>query len=576
MKKMLRVKMSSCYFVLIVAISLNLVNGAVIANHDDVDEQGLYSKSDNVIILTQQNFERKIYGQKHATLLQFYNSYCGHCRAFSPKFKAMAKDFVAWKSIIQLAVMDCSVEENNEICRQFEVMAYPSLRYLHEQYTKGNGNVGDRIQMGESVEKLKAQVIAKMQNEQSRGRLHFAPNFSIASYASYAAALSDVPNDVIYTFLVFENENSTIGAELALDVNDYQHIKVKRIHENSELADTAGVRHFPGLVAVKPTLEASQITPKNPIQQNLLKAINTFLKSKNYVFPTRDINHKDASVSEHSNEHHLASNSDIVYYADLEKTIKTSLTTEITRHKTLTGETLTALLDYLEILRSFFPARGNLRDFLINLHTTIGSRQEWTGSEIYETVKKLESTHAPVYTTELEFIGCKGSQPQYRGYTCGLWALFHTLTVNAAQSPGTEGPKVLKAMHGYVKHFFGCTECSEHFQAMATRNRIFDIKENDKAVLWLWIAHNEVNLRLAGDVTEDPEHPKIQFPAVANCPECRSARGAWNLPSVYQYLLKVYKKENIWDMRRARSIAAAPSPFSNLDIGMLSLLYMSA
>lgn len=568
--------MYNWYFVVTIIISLSLVDCAVIAKEDDVEEQGLYSKSDKVVILTQRNFERKVYNQRHAVVVQFYNSYCGHCRAFSPKFKAMAKDFAAWKPIIQLAVMDCANEENNEICRQFEVMAYPSLRYIHEQYIKGNGNVGDRIQMAETAEKLKAQVITKMQNEQSKGHLAFAPNFSIASYASYASALNDIPNDVTYTFLVFENENSTVGSEIALDLNDYQHIKVKRIRENSELGSIAGVYHFPGLVAVRSTLEPTNITPKNPSQQNLLKAINMFLKSKNYVFPSRDINHKDTIFIEHSDEKSLVSSSDIVYYADLEKTLKTSFTTEITRHKSLTGEALRSLLDYLEVLRSFFPARGNLRDYIIDLHTTLGSKQEWSGSEIYETVKRLEITHAPVYTSELEYIGCKGSQPQYRGYTCGLWTLFHTLTANAAQSPGTEGPKVLKAMHGYVKHFFGCTTCSEHFQAMATRNRIFDIKENDKAVLWLWIAHNEVNLRLAGDVTEDPEHPKIQFPSVSKCPECRSARGAWNLPSVYQYLLNMYKKENIWDLRRARSIAARSSPFSNLDIGMLSLLYMSA
>ncbi|CAH2035309.1 unnamed protein product, partial [Iphiclides podalirius] len=111
---------------------------------------------------------------------------------------------------------------------------------------------------------------------------------------------------------------------------------------------------------------------------------------------------------------------------------------------------------------------------------------------------------------------------------------------------------------------------------MAARNRLFDVKENDKAVLWLWISHNEVNLRLAGDVTEDPEHPKIQFPSVAKCPECRLVRGAWNLPAVYQYLQKVYGSGNIQSGRRLAQSDVAASPFSSLDIGMLSLLYMTA
>ncbi|CAH2985306.1 unnamed protein product [Chilo suppressalis] len=557
-------------------IAPSLINCAVIVNDGDIDEQGLYSKSDHVVILTQRNFERRVYGQSHAAVVQFYNSYCGHCRAFAPKFKSLAAEIVPWRNIIQLKVIDCSVEENNEICREFEVMAYPSIRYIHEHYVKGNGNVGDRIIMTDTAEKLKAQLINKMHTEQSMGRLAFAPKFDITSYATYAAALSGVPFDTSYTFLVFENENSTIGSELALDINDYKQVIVKRVYDTSELAVVAGLTHFPGLVAVHSTLDTTNLTPKNTAKQNLLRAVNTYLKSKHYTFPVRDIADQDVLPYEHSDENNQrTSDSDTVYYSDLEKTLKTSLHTEITRHKSLSGEALNALLNYLDVLRTTFPFKNNnLKDYIEDLYNTLQSRNQWSGSDIYDLVKRLETAHAPIFNTQLEYIGCKGSQSKYRGYTCGLWTLFHTLTVNAAQKSGTKGPKVLAAMHGYVKHFFGCTECSEHFQAMAARNRLFDVKENDKAVLWLWISHNEVNLRLAGDITEDPEHPKIQFPSVSKCPECRLARGAWNLPAVYQYLQNLYGAASIQEYRRARSAASAPSPFSNLDIGMLSLLYI--
>ncbi|XP_045509525.1 sulfhydryl oxidase 1-like isoform X2 [Colias croceus] len=560
-------------FLFIGVFLLIFVNGAVVPDSNDVEQQGLYSKSDHVTVLTNRNFNRKIYGQKNAYIVQFYNSYCGHCRAFAPKFKSLAADVSAWKNVIKLAVIDCSVEENNEICRQFEVMAYPSLRYLHEFYKKGNAFVGEKFQLADTAEKLRAQLIAKLQSEQSLGRLSSAPLLNIAAYESYTTALSTMSNDVIYTFLVFENENSTIGSELALDINDYEHIKVLRVQEICELATVAGVTRFPGLVAVRSTLEPTPLTPKNPTRQTLLKAVNAFLRSKNYVLPARDIEIDDNNDSFITKDK-PAQDPDFVYYTDLEKTLKTSLHTEITRHKVLSGEPLQALLDYLDVLIVSFPARYNLKEYLIELRNILGRKSQWSGSEIYETVKRLENNYNTVFSPELEYIGCRGSQPQYRGYTCGLWTLFHTLTVNAAQQPGIEGPKVLKAMHGYVKHFFGCTDCSQHFQSMAARNRIFDVKENDKAVLWLWISHNEVNLRLAGDVTEDPEHPKIQFPSAIKCPECRQARGAWNLPNVYQYLQRMYGADNIQDARRARSTAAAQSPLSNLDIGMLSLLLL--
>ncbi|KAJ0183747.1 hypothetical protein K1T71_000170 [Dendrolimus kikuchii] len=554
-------------------VTITSVIGAIIQD-EDVDQQGLYSKSDHVVILTQRNFDKKVYGQQHAVLIQFYNSYCGHCRSFAPKFKALANDVISWKNVIKLAVLDCSVEENNEICRQFEVMAYPSLRYLHEYYVKGNANVGERIQVTDTAEKLKQQLIAKMQNEQSMGRLNSAPSLNIASYATYEAAVKDVPNGVKYTFIIFENENSTIGPELALYVSDFKYVHVKRIYDTSELANLANVKHFPGIVAVDLNLQPIILTPKELNKQGLLKALESYLKSVNYEFPENHNKIENNDAGDSHNEGLLLSDSDVVYYSDLEKTIKTSLHTEITRYKVLDGEPLQALLDYLDILINIFPARGNLREFLMDLRATMATKKSWGGSEVYDMVKRLENAHTPVYTTDLEYIGCKGSQPKYRGYSCGLWTLFHTLTVNAAQKPGTEGPKVLKAMHSYIKNFFGCTDCSEHFQAMAARNRIFDVKENDKAVLWLWISHNEVNLRIAGDITEDPQYPKLQFPSVSRCPECRLARGAWNLPAVFEYLQRVYLASNIQDVRRVRS-AVAPSPLSNLDIGMLSLLYMT-
>ncbi|XP_046976715.1 sulfhydryl oxidase 1 isoform X2 [Vanessa cardui] len=557
-------------FVLTFYISANLTYAAVVPDNDDIDKQGLYSKSDQVVILTNKNFDKKIYGQKYAYVVQFYNSYCGHCRAFAPKFKSLASELESWKNIIKLAVLDCSVEENNEICRQFEVMAYPSLRYLHENYIKSNANVGDKLQSTDSADKLKAQLINKIQSEQSFGRLMFAPSLKIAAYSDINSALKPFPKNILYTFLIFENDNSTIGSELALDMNDYEHVTLKRVYDTSELADVAGVTHFPGLVAVSSNLEYTHITPKNPTKQNLQKAINTFLKSRNYVLPLRKITSEESLINS-NHEKSKSLDSDVVYYNDLEKTLKTSLHTEIARHKILSGEALEALLQYLDVIILAFPFRGKLKEYITDLHKNLSSRNQWTGSEVYDLVKHLETVHAPVFISNLDYIRCKGSQPQYRGYTCGLWTLFHTLTVNAAQRPGNEAPRVLKAMHGYVKNFFGCTDCAEHFQAMAARNRIFDVKENDKAILWLWISHNEVNLRLAGDVTEDPEHPKIQFPSVTQCPECRLPRGAWHLPAVYEYLQRVYSTIKIQDARSA----AAPSPISNLDIGLISLLYMS-
>lgn len=36
---------------------------------------------------------------------------------------------------------------------------------------------------------------------------------------------------------------------------------------------------------------------------------------------------------------------------------------------------------------------------------------------------------------KVQWVGCQGSRPELRGYTCSLWKLFHTLTVQAALRP---------------------------------------------------------------------------------------------------------------------------------------------
>lgn len=57
--------------------------------------------------------------------------------------------------------------------------------------------------------------------------------------------------------------------------------------------------------------------------------------------------------------------------------------------------------------------------------------------------------------------------------------------------------EVLSTMRCYVRHFFGCQECAEHFEAMAAKS-MDKVASREEAILWLWSHHNEVNARLAG------------------------------------------------------------------------------
>lgn len=106
------------------------------------DGQGLYSFKDDVEILTIDNFKSEIYGNQRAFLVEFYNSWCGHCQRFAPSWKALATDVKEWRDLVGIGAVDCSNDENYPICRDMEIMAYPTVKYFHENYKEAPKNFG--------------------------------------------------------------------------------------------------------------------------------------------------------------------------------------------------------------------------------------------------------------------------------------------------------------------------------------------------------------------------------------------------------------------------------------------------
>ena len=101
-------------------------------------------------------------------------------------------------------------------------------------------------------------------------------------------------------------------------------------------------------------------------------------------------------------------------------------------------------------------------------------------------------------------------------------------TETLAQGGEEADPRVvLWAMVTYVRHFFSCRECSYHCLSMVHNGAAIEeqVTSSTEAVLFLWAAHNAVNLRLANDVSSDPAFPKIRFPSKEFCPECWDDQG---------------------------------------------------
>jgi hypothetical protein len=154
------------------------------------------------------------------------------------------------------------------------------------------------------------------------------------------------------------------------------------------------------------------------------------------------------------------------------------------------------------------------------------------------------------------------------GYTCGLWQLFHIITIGMVEwnkmAPNSNyqlvPTQVADAIRDYVEHFFQCEECRMHFMhaydscAHDRCNRLIsyagkgsDVEQWRELPLWLYETHNGVNARLRKErIERHDEEPdatmslEVLWPPRDSCQSCWLSEGRWEDNSVYEFLRLQY------------------------------------
>ncbi|XP_031457730.1 sulfhydryl oxidase 2 [Phasianus colchicus] len=511
---------------------------------------------DPLSVLAAGTVRRALLNSSAAWVVQFYSSSCGHCIAFAPTWRALAGDVKDWESAIRIGVLDCGEEENYETCKEYGIHFYPTVRFFRaftKQFTTGeNYKAGaDR-----ELQTVRQMMVDFLQNHSQESRPPACPPLDPVS-SSDVTSLFDKKTPH-YTAVVVENNNSYIGREVILDLIQYENIVVKRaLNFDKSFLEKLGITSVPSCYLMHPNGSHGLVNSLKPLRSVFSSYLKSLPGVRKKLLSPLELPAKGNKEESTEIKPWKEFDKSKLYMADLESGLHYLFRVELATHKMLEGAELKTFKDFVTISAKLFPGRQPVVKLLETL-------QEWLVSlpldkipydAILDLVNNKMRISGIFLTKRMEWVGCQGSRPELRGYTCSLWKLFHTLTVQAALRPTAlintgleDNPRiVLEVMRRYIHHFFGCKACAQHFEEMA-KESVDSVQTLDKAVLWLWEKHNVVNNRLAGDLTEDPKFPKVQWPTPDLCPACHEEiKGlhSWNEAQVLQFMKHHYNSENI-------------------------------
>uniref|UniRef100_A0A8C2AP66 Sulfhydryl oxidase n=1 Tax=Cyprinus carpio TaxID=7962 RepID=A0A8C2AP66_CYPCA len=486
------------------------------------------------------NVDSVLINSTAAVLVEFYATWCGHCVAFSPTWKNLARDIKEWKPAVDLAAIDCADESNRKVCTNFGITGFPSLKVECNLET-----MQLLLLLWSDVRGLRHYIIDKLEMH-NEAWPPACPPLETASEAEIDNFFQT--NNVKLLALVFESKDSYVGREVTLDLLQYENIAVRRVLDTeTSLVSRFGVTDFPSCYLYNSSRHISRLKVLNEARtfySYALQRLPGVVRTGKPQIPITDLL-KNSTLQEWRQF-----NKTSVYMSDLESALHYSLRVELSGHISISGNDLTALKKYINVLAKYFPGRPSVKSALKTVDSWLLQQKgtEIKYSNFRDVLDNTVQTSDAVLPEGVQWVGCQGSQSHYRGYPCAFWTLFHVLTVQAKEMAIPDPQEVLQAMRGYVSSFFGCRPCATHFESMAQES-MDHVTTLSAAVLWLWSRHNRVNNRLAGDLSEDPHFPKIQWPSPELCPSCHGLKKTgehhWDQGEVLTFLRNYFSSTHI-------------------------------
>lgn len=534
-----------------------------------------------------------------------------------------------WKPWVRVGAIDCANANNTDTCASHNITGFPTLKIFRAGATSGEPDPPDH-KGGRTLQALRQAVATRIAAaEPNDGLLRLIP---VETAVQELETISST--DEIWVLCNVSNgANLTVpwGRELALDLAATRanaEVQVKMIAGDgvpsapfSALAGHVDVRKPLALVHLTSSkggkVTFSLLHDDEPKRLGLKEKgyhdfRAPFLSAAKLAGLTTDVG-SHSPISDHvpdstpprdtsipANEVAASkAESDSSILRDAIAAALHALWQEVPLHGSLSGNKLGTLQKFCWTITSALPLPpagqfkgGGQADLLTvftllsqRLAVAVSVRKEVSSTEyramLSEALREGRADHLNVAQIGNTWHHCQGSQAHLRGYPCGLWTLFHTLTAVATIS-GDDAAAVFDAIIGYVTIFFGCRECSDNF---AREIEIWAADGVPRATygsvtLFLWTVHNRANLRLgahANATNNDPNHPKLEYPSQESCPTCRrdpdfetgiAGDTEWNESAVLEHLLFRY---GVLTRQQSGRGVFAPRSLRQMSAGLVAL-----
>lgn len=615
------------FFIIYLSTSATAANQDTVFSdgEDEKTDSGLFTNDPYVISLNERNLAANLFGQTEATVAMFYASWCGHCQHTAPIFSALAATMAPWRAAVKAVAINCANERYADRCLALGIVGYPTLVFsppkaeevadwapLNEALypVDGENDVASASKSASSTATATASLYAAVLQQLNRARRGVVQAILVASReeicASFGYAFSSPTpleqgiSGETKLYAIVEHEPTVTSAETILDLLNWRSVvRLKRFYDRTDsLAESLATIHVTLPAILEVSVDRCTFQPVMNSGQSMAALKNDFERRiwSKYPSPDPDHNSNRNLPIPNNNNNNKAKNATAkanqkvvryrLSYIDLYNTMRTSILDEMLKVEPYEEHHVHAIKQYFSVVYRYFPFRNeNVRRLFKRMNMWLDHHDVTNMNRVRlrEAVKISDGFLWPAESYRF----CNGSEPKYRGYPCGMWVLFHVLTVNEYLRPPQGGVKheVLYMMRNYTSAFFSCKQCAAHFVA-ATREMAAELTTANASVLLLWRLHNQVNQRLEGDpFTEDPFHPKALFPGVRLCPACFSngsstsygaieaggTGGQFELPAVLEFLTDFYAKKSISNSGYSVGVGGNPC-FSVSYVWMLSLV----